>query len=283
MKLIAVTDYKERFKEKFPQGGASDSEGNGFVQAYTKDILAFIDLEMNLVSQRDFKDGWEQGAAEERSLITSLIEGMRRTDDTQMSHDHAYDEALDDLLSKIRGEEKPEDRFVQIKVETKPIQEETLGTAWELDVDESSGVAFLKETACCEKCAVWDGLSAERKTICSWPNCPFCHKPRTEETEKKMLVGIGGVLYPDPAFEETEKEGASFSGRVDPCPNSTGGCSYQVRFNSSVLHCVHCGNPRPKETPTPQSREQGGEWCDNAQNCPRRHPKSEPCKETNHQ
>lgn len=27
------------------------------------------------------------------------IEELRRTDDTQMSHDHVYDEALDDVLS----------------------------------------------------------------------------------------------------------------------------------------------------------------------------------------
>lgn len=35
------------------------------------------------------------------SKMRGMIEGKRRTDETQMSEDHAYDEALDDLLTEI--------------------------------------------------------------------------------------------------------------------------------------------------------------------------------------
>ncbi len=35
------------------------------------------------------------------SRMRGMIEGKRRTDETQMSEDHAYDEALDDLLTEI--------------------------------------------------------------------------------------------------------------------------------------------------------------------------------------
>lgn len=35
--------------------------------------------------------------------IIEMIEGMRRTDDYQMSHDHAYDEAIDDIQTALKA------------------------------------------------------------------------------------------------------------------------------------------------------------------------------------
>jgi hypothetical protein len=60
---------------------------------------------------------WEQGwvdelnartataLKEERERIAGEVERMKRTDETQMNDDHVYDEALDDVLSIIEGDE----------------------------------------------------------------------------------------------------------------------------------------------------------------------------------
>jgi hypothetical protein len=36
-----------------------------------------------------------------KSHVQAVVEELRRTDETQMSHDHVYDEALDDVLSRL--------------------------------------------------------------------------------------------------------------------------------------------------------------------------------------
>lgn len=48
--------------------------------------------------------GREQGKAEERNRIRKMIEGMKRTDETQMNDDHVYDEALSELLNNLDKE-----------------------------------------------------------------------------------------------------------------------------------------------------------------------------------
>ena len=39
-----------------------------------------------------------------RTAVLEAVEGMKRTDETQMSHDHVYDEALDDVSSLLAGD-----------------------------------------------------------------------------------------------------------------------------------------------------------------------------------
>lgn len=39
----------------------------------------------------------------QREELCGRLEGLKRTDDTQMSHDHVYDEALDDAIKAIKN------------------------------------------------------------------------------------------------------------------------------------------------------------------------------------
>lgn len=50
-----------------------------------------------MVNMHGFKEGRQQAFAE----VKVMVEGMKRTDDTQMSDDRVYDEALTDLFTKL--------------------------------------------------------------------------------------------------------------------------------------------------------------------------------------
>lgn len=141
-----------------------------------------------------------------------------------------------------------------------------------------------EETGCCKKCAragcVLMKLPREGREgwqiYCDDKNCR-CHKPRTEETEQPFP--FDAIMRVVPAIaakvEETEKEGASFSGRGEDgegwrwvsfefargryLPKHWTWMDVELNFSvdkrDDVLHLIKF----PQETTTPQPREQGGE------------------------
>lgn len=58
---------------------------NGKEYDLSNDLEIFISSSLDLYAQE----------------IKGVIEGMKRTDETQMSHDHTYDEALSDVLNSL--------------------------------------------------------------------------------------------------------------------------------------------------------------------------------------
>lgn len=42
--------------------------------------------------------------ASQRAELREKVEALKRTDDTQMSHDHVYDEALSDVRTLLKDE-----------------------------------------------------------------------------------------------------------------------------------------------------------------------------------
>lgn len=215
----------------------------------------------------------EKGCHEvERQRITSLIEGMRKTEtltgeteELLFIHKTArdfYNQALNDLLLKIRDEKK-------IEIVPSPRID------WCHDCQAEHGYD-------CPRPATQE--EPECRCDCnSYCGCP-CHKPRTEETEKveveetydkagnlKRVVANGVELF-------SEKEDASFSGLVGCCDE----CCYYLDYKddwqcnggwvSEKCKChpeiekdwdyINENRPEKTNTPsesTPQSREQGGE------------------------
>lgn len=134
--------------------------------------------------------------AEERQRITSLIEGLvgGPSEEFGWTGDmyRGYNQALDDLLTHLRSFQESDETYNAEPRDSNEtpevgIQEETLGTAWELDIDESSGAAFLKETECCEKC-----IKHPKSDLVCKRFCPCHHKPRTELPKETNQAGEQG-------------------------------------------------------------------------------------------
>jgi len=47
-----------------------------------------------------------QSLTQQRREIAEMIEGEKRTDDTQMSEDHIFDEALDTIINNLKRDER---------------------------------------------------------------------------------------------------------------------------------------------------------------------------------
>lgn len=104
------TDYKERFRERFQLDEAASRELP--VTASRKEILAFIEEEIKTTRDTYYTKGFKDALrivpsriAAERQRIVELIEDMKARWHRAGSLNADYYQALDDLLSKIRGEE----------------------------------------------------------------------------------------------------------------------------------------------------------------------------------
>lgn len=292
-----MTDYKERLSGIIQSYVRRDDLDQAYLVGepakLKKDLLAFIEEE----KKSDTIYGYEQGKNAERQRITSLIDGMRKTSTERCicisgepfcdrCETERYNQALDDLLSKIRGEEKVVGEYQGFELRGGNCEDECLqhkGSIFfkdahmckchprtqsgiqeaerivehmkDMEIEARCIVTAMKnrstpqeETVCCKKCRITShSPQTGTKFCCLFDgfrtdgfNCP-CHKPRTEETEK---------------------EGASFSGREVTCD----GCGWCLASDAptgeicaKTRECDCHGPPRPKEPTTPQSRERGGE------------------------
>lgn len=284
---MTMTDWKDRFRKEFVR------EDDGLLAIGKHDeqeLLAFIGEVAD--------EYYSKGASYERQRITSMIEGMRKpvcgcdTDpDEQAPGYHSkdcdlmpygYNQALDDILLLVRGDlDLNNDEHVAgaMKVaakEANAAQRETMGIREETECLCRSGCAVLGPTKwCCrEGCPVHKPRTEHPKSVIviEGKDLKVHYAPRTEETD---YVGDLCCSSCKCKCEETEKEGASFSGRGEDIvaarnyleealdwadqgqrgdPN--GAKSYQAH---KLIKYALDRLPRPKENTTPQSREQGGE------------------------
>lgn len=203
----ALTSLQERFRERFPFMLVSLSK-EGMGGDFTKSILALIEEEKSSSYCEGYQFGWRTAGDELRQRITSLIEGMKNKklpknwdNLVKNTHINIQNETLDDLLSKIRGEEKvgvSEDEMdAAIGRYVKAKENGTLDRDFPV-LNMESGIQ--EETECCEP----HSFGTERFcNDCNHVRDAYCHKPRTEfhqETEVDRLRGqmqimVGNLVY----------------------------------------------------------------------------------------
>lgn len=246
----------KRFRERFPIGKWTVSQN-----LLQHDILAFIDELLAEEREKLYNDPGSlvvrtMAQNKERASLIALLEGMRQTDVTfrgeTLYSTTGYNQALDDLLTHLRGEEKPWKEIAKNPVT--PPKFERLCTEEGEILPNSIHVMYAE-------------------------NCLANPNPPQKKTEKcgKVLGTVQGaeVTCAGTVPCKLHKEGASFSGRkCEWClKGEITNPEWEQENTRGEWHplCKRCAARRlknpynallnmrkiaPKETTTPQSREQ---------------------------
>lgn len=224
-----MSSLQERFKTYFRENCPFTTEED------LDEILAFIEEEVAAAVEDEHERQWATARNLERQRILGLIEQLRGK--YQMNYEVSgfgggMLKFLDDLLSKIRGTAFTNEKAGEYKPLVGGVEPLT-----KVDLDRDVMPHLSQEETECSKKTCCTIQYGEDAGVCMLDNCK-CHKPRTENTEK---------------------EGASFSGPVWlseklPMPESY----THVRAHKGVYCDYHheiCDehHARPKETTTLQS------------------------------
>ena len=199
------SDYKTRFRERFGEVYFSHEYKGARVSGKDdKDILDFIEEEKGLSrkegvqavahTMEEFKHAWEEhGRAEERKNLKEKVENMGEYHAGLCGKEGCHFNVLEfDLLKTLSDSSEVE------------LCNPLTGTVWEerpddVITDEDWESDLQEETEC--------DCNFGHKDI----HLKDCYKPRTEELPT-LVIEKDGKQY---EWEETEKEGASFSGREE--------------------------------------------------------------------
>lgn len=263
-----MSNFKERFSRKFPYESLCCNGDYCEARCHDKReerILDFIEEEISNARTDEAEHCnrcTDLARSQERQRICELIEKMEHSGEEHaaaMLVESGYNQALVDFLSKIRGEEGNCGKFCPTDCEA--IHE----TPSDYRLKIQSGIQ--EEIECCVLCHRFKQKPEEPVgNTCVDKGCK-CHKPRTEGNCGKLCSIDCEGIHEIPRIEETEKEGASFSGRerkIEEC----------LREAIDLVEDIRAGGYKPdsfttqpwraalRESPTPQSREQstGGNW-----------------------